>query len=355
MTGVLKENAGSLLYHYIDKTSREEKKNYLLNGIKKLSSFGITSIHTDDFGDGGYDIIDIYNELDKENKMDVRVYQQCRFNYAQDLKSFIYKFKSYVGNDNFKLGSVKLLADGSLGGRTGYMHEPYSDDNTTCGIAIFTQDEMTNLIQIAHDNNLSVAIHAIGDKTIDMSIKGIEEAKKANPNPHVRHGIVHCQITSKESLNKFKENNIIAYIQPIFVATDYNIVEKRVGDRAKHSYNWKILHDNGVKIPFGTDTPVETPNPFENIYCAVTRMDLEGKPEGGWLPDQRLTVKESIKAYTYDSAYASYEENIKGTLEVGKYADMAVLSENIFEINPMKIKDIECIMTVKDGEVVYKQ
>jgi predicted amidohydrolase YtcJ len=354
LTGVLKENACDLVNDLTAVKGREEIKKCILQGIKKLSSYGVTSIHSDDLG-AGLEIIDIFKELTQEGKMDVRVYEQCRISDVDDYKLFYNDvYKNFEGNEDFKLGSFKILADGSLGGRTGYMNEPYSDDDSTCGISIYDEDTLLKLIKTAHDFDMSVAIHAIGDRTVDLSIIGIEEAQKSNPKPHMRHGIVHCQITSQEALKKFKEDNIIAYIQPIFVATDYKVVEKRVGERAKYSYNWKTLLDSGVKIPFGTDSPVETPNTFKNIYCAVTRKDMEGKPEGGWLPEQILSVKESVKAYTYDGAYASYEEDVKGTLSVGKYADMAVLSEDIFEIDTVKIKDVTCVMTVKGGNVVYE-
>lgn len=356
-TGVLKERAGFNVYSMLSETKRKDRKNDLLLGIKKLSSYGITSIHSDDdITDNDYDIIDIYNEIESEHKMDVRVYQQCRFNDVCKFDDFIQKvYENYKVSENFKLGSLKIISDGSLGGRTALMNEPYSDNNNTKGIAIFTQENLDELIEKAHENNIPVAIHAIGDKAIDMAIEGIEKAQNKNYKKNIRHGIIHSQITSKDALEKYRDDNIIAYIQPIFIDSDSKIAEIRVGERVKYSYNWKTLHDYGVMIPFGTDSPVESPNPFENIYCAVMRTDLEGKPEGGWLPEQKLSVKESVKAYTYDSAYAAYEENTKGTLEEGKYADMAVLSEDIFEINPEKIKDIYCIMTIKNGEIVYER
>lgn len=357
LTGVLKESAGFFVHTILSETRRKDKKEDLQNGMRKLSSYGITSVHSDDdITDGNYDIIGIYDELEAEHKMDVRVYQQCRFSDAEEFRKFIDNiYKKHEKSDNFRLGSLKIISDGSLGGRTALMHEPYDDDSTTCGIEVFKQENLDKLIKTAHNNGIPAAVHAIGDRAIDMAIESIEKAKSENDKKDMRHGIIHSQFTSREALLKFRDNNIIAYIQPIFVAADSKIAKTRVGDRIKYSYSWKTLHDYNVMIPFGTDSPVESPNPFENIYCAVMRSDLEGNPKGGWLPEQKLTVKEAVKAYTYDCAYASYDENVKGTLEAGKYADMAVLSADIFEIKLEEIKDIYCEMTVKNGEIVYKR
>jgi len=355
-TGILRENASNLVEIYIPKATRGYKKELVLKGLEKLSSYGITGIHTDDLGkdNGGLEMLDIYKELDMEDKLSVRVYIQSRITSFDEAKNYFdVGFNKYIESENFKLGSIKLLGDGSLGGQTAAMNKPY-ENSTETGIALFTQDELDKIVDLAHVNDVAVVIHAIGDKTIDMAIKSFEKAMKKYPEHKVRHGIVHCQITSMEALEKIKENNILAYIQPIFVASDSKVVEKRVGkERAKYSYNWKTLNDGGVVLTFGTDSPVETPNPYENIYCAVTRKDLEGKPEDGFLPEQHLTVEESIRAYTINSSYASYDENIKGILEVGKFADFAVLSDNIFEVEKEKIKNINCVMTVKGGKIVF--
>jgi predicted amidohydrolase YtcJ len=355
-TGILRENAINLINDYMPAVTRADKKAYVLKAIEKLSSYGITGIHTDDLGsnNGGVEMLDIYKELDMENRLKLRLYIQSRItSYDEAKKYFEIGFDKCQGNDNFRIGSIKLLGDGSLGGQTAAMNEPY-ENTSEMGIALFSQEELNNIVDISHKNSVSVVIHAIGDRTIDMAIKSFEIAMKKYPHINVRHGIVHCQITSKEALNKIKKNNILAYIQPIFIAADSKIVEKRVGkERMKYSYNWKTLQDSSVVLTFSSDSPVESPNPYENIYCAVTRKDLSKKPESEFLSEQKLTVIESIKAYTINSAYASYEENIKGSLEVGKLADFAVLSDNIFEINSDRIKDISCVMTVKGGEIVF--
>ncbi len=356
LNGILRENAMNLISDYMPKLSREDKKEYVLRAIDKLVSYGITGVHSDDLAanNGGLEMLDIYKELDMEKRLKLSIYIQSRItSYTEVKEYFELDFNKYQANDYFKLGSIKLLGDGSLGGQTAAMNEPY-ENSFDSGIALFSQDEMDNIVDLAHKNSVSVVIHAIGDKTIDMAINSFEKAIKKYPEIKVRHGIVHCQLTSEDALRRIKENNILAYIQPIFIAADSKVVEKRVGsERMKSSYNWRKLQDDGVVLTFSCDSPVESPNPFENIYCAVTRKDLAEKPKEGFLPEQRLTVQESIRAYTINSAYASYDEDVKGSLEVGKSADFAVLSDNIFEISSDKIKDINSIMTVKGGEIVF--
>lgn len=356
VTGILKENAVKIVDELIPTYSKQDKKEIVLKAIKKLSTYGITSIHTDDLAadNGGLEMLEVYKELEQENKLNVRIYIQSRItNYNEAVEYFCSKRNNYNRSDNFKIGSIKLLGDGSLGGETAAMNEPYENTNQT-GISLFTQDELDKIIELSHKNNTAVVIHAIGDKTIDMALNSIERAKKLYPEYKVRHGIVHCQITSKEALNRFKQNNVIAYIQPIFVATDYKIVERVVGkERAKYSYNWRTMNDDNTVITFGTDSPVESPNPFENIYCAVTRKDIYGHPKDGWMHSQSLSVEDSIKAYTFNGAYASGEEESKGILEVDKLADFVVLSDDIFTINKNSIKSIKCDMCIKGGKIVY--
>lgn len=355
-TGILRENAIGLLDECMPASTRKDKKAYVLKAMEKLSAYGITGVHTDDLSsnNGGIEMLDIYKELDMENRLKVRIYIQSRLtSYNEAKEYFELGFDKYQGNDNFKLGSIKLLGDGSLGGQTAAMNKPY-ENTSEVGIALFSQEELDNIVDLAHKNSVSVVIHAIGDRTIDMAIKSFEKAKEKYPDINVRHGIVHCQITSKEALEKIIQNNILGYIQPIFINADSKVVEKRIGkERMKYSYNWKTLHDANVILTFSSDSPVESPNPYENIYCAVTRKDLSGNPGTEFLPEQKLTVMDAIKAYTINSAYASYEENIKGSLEVGKLADFIVLSDNIFEINSDKIKDLGCVMTVKGGDIVF--
>ena len=171
----------------------------------------------------------------------------------------------------------------------------------------------------------------------------------------LRHGIVHCQITDENLLNRIRDMDLLIYAQPIFLNYDLHIVEDRVGKKlASSSYNFGRLVRNGVHLSMGTDSPVEKFNPMENIYCAVTRKDKDGYPQGGFYPEQCITVEESIRAYTCESSYCSYEENIKGEIKSGYFADMTVLSDDIYNISHEKLLDIKVEMTIVDGIIRYE-
>ena len=324
---------------------------------RALNSYGVTSAQTDDFvafPQVDYEVlIAAYQELEKKGKLTVKINQQAQLVNIEDLKGFIGKgYKTGVGNDYFKIGPLKLIGDGSLGARTAYMTQPYNDDDSTCGIPIYTQEQLDEMVEYAHKNGMHVVIHCIGDKIMYMVVEAMEKALKKYPKEDHRHGIVHCQITTKELLDKFKELKLHAYIQSIFLDYDINIVEDRIGkERAKYTYNFKTLMDSGVITSNGSDCPVELPNVMNGVQCAVTRKTLDGK--GPFLSEQALSVEEAIKSYTIMGAYGSFEEKTKGSIEVGKVCDFVVLGQNPFEVEKDKLKDIEILATYLDGKCVF--
>ena len=359
--GIFRENAMDIIYSAIPDPDIESIKSMILKCSEDAVKQGITSIQTDDFEQlpkKDYEkIIKAYLELIDEGKLKVRVYEQCLLPDMKKLKSFLEKgYTTGWGNEYFKIGPLKLLADGSLGARTAYLTEPYNDDNSTRGIPVFSQEEMDELVLTAHNGGMHVAIHGIGDGAMYMACESIEKALKENPREDHRHGIVHCQITDVNLMNKFKELNLVAYVQPIFLHYDMHIVEDRIGkERARYTYNWKRMMDMGIHVAGGSDCPVEKFDILPNLYSAITRKDLNGYPENGWLPDQKLTIDEALRIFTAEGAYASFEEDIKGTLEVGKLADIVVLDRNLYDIEPEAIKDVKVDLTIMDGKIVYER
>lgn len=359
--GIFRENSSILIKKHIPELTVEELKKMLLEAMKEANKAGITSVQTDDFeviSEENYEnVFKAYEELKEEGKMTLRVYEQCLLQNENILRDLLDKgYNTGHGDEIFKIGPLKLLADGSLGARTAALTKPYADDSMTFGMPVFNQEEIDNLVKIAHNKGMQIAVHCIGDKAMYMALEALEKALKENPKDDHRHGIVHCQITDEYLLDKFKELNAMAYIQPIFLDYDWKIVETRVGSQlAKTSYNWKTFIDKGVHIACGSDCPVESLDVLNGIYEAVTRKDLQGKPEGGWIPEQKLTVEEAVYGYTMAGAYTSFEEDIKGSIEEGKLADFVVLSENIFEVPEDHIKDLEIDMTICNGNIVYKK
>ncbi|NCB41860.1 MAG: amidohydrolase [Clostridia bacterium] len=358
--GIFREAARDFVYNAIPSLSEEDIKRMLLAGGQDLVKCGITSIQSDDLeavAESDYKkVLQVYKELSEMGTLPVRVYEQCLLPPISRLKEFFsLGYKSGQGNELFKIGPLKLLGDGSLGGRTAYLSSPYEDDPSTRGIRVFSQEELDDLICTAHDNGMPAAVHCIGDGQMRMTFDSIEKAMLKNPRPDMRHSIIHCQITDEFLLNRFRDLHVIAHIQPIFLDSDIHIVEDRVGKAlASTSYNWKAMVEKGVHYACGSDSPVENFDVMKNIYCAVTRKDLEGFPEDGWYPEQRLTVEEAVYGFTLGGAYASYEESVKGSITVGKYADFAILNKDIFAIEFDEIKDVRVTRTVLGGKTVYE-
>lgn len=356
-TGIFREDALKYLYSSIESPTVEDIKSMLKCAANDLIKCGITSVQTDDFDampDRDYKkVLKAYNELVMENKLPVRVYEQCLLPEMSQVEEFIKSgYRTGQGNYNFKIGPLKLLIDGSLGARTALLCNGYNDDKMAKGISNYTQDELNEIVSYAHKNDMQLAIHAIGDGAIYMALDSFKYARSHKKNEDDRHGVVHCQITNPELIRRFSKENIIAYIQPIFIDYDLHIVENRVGiDYSKGTYNWKSMINCGVKAAGGSDAPVVSFNIMDNIYSAVARKDLNGYPDSGWLPLEKLTVDEAVKLFTINAAYASFEEDIKGSIEVGKLSDMVVLSEDIYSIEEDRIKDVSVDMTIVGGKV----
>lgn len=356
--GLFRETAKELVQVAIKSYDVPTLKSIIKKACEDLLKQGITSIHTDDFNMSvDYKrIIQAYSELAREGNLPVRVTQQCLVTDQDNLEEFINcNYKDLNINDFYHIGPVKILADGSLGSRSAALREPYADAPNMKGILIHKEHELKKMVETCQEAGYDVAIHCIGDRALELSINSIDNARKKHPHISLRHGIVHCQITDKNLLNRIKEMDLLIYAQPIFLNYDLHIVEDRVGKNlASSSYNFGWLVNNGVHLSMGTDSPVEKFDPMDNIFCAVTRKDLKGYPKEGFFPEQGLSVGDSIKAYTYESAYCSYEENIKGIIKDGYFADMTVLSDDIYNIDHEKLLDVKVEMTIVDGVIRYE-
>lgn len=356
-TGVFRENAMDYVYSKMPQPSLAEIKAMMEKAIKALNFYGVTSSQTDDFivFQLPYQtIIKAYKELEAEGKLTVRVNEQSHFTNTKDLQQFFDEgYNTNVGTEFFKIGPLKMLGDGSLGSRTAFLSQPYNDDKSTRGIAIFTQEQFDEMVMLAHEHNMQIAIHAIGDGILDRILNAYKKALFKLPKENHRHGIVHCQITRPEQLEDFAKLNLHVYAQPIFLDYDIHIVHERVGEKlASTSYAFNTLQKKGVHVSSGTDCPVEAPNVMNCIQCAVTRTDLKGDCDV-YLEHEAMSVKEAIDSYTIEGAYASFEENKKGKIQKGMLADFVVLNENPFEIEKTKIKNIKVLQTYVDGKLVY--
>lgn len=360
-TGVIKENAVQFFYSLLDKYSQSTVEYLLKYSFKELNKAGITGIQSDDLsslpGKDWQSTINAYNSLQQKNEMTVRVYEQCIFEKTEHFKEFLARgYRTGQGGEFFTIGPLKLIQDGSLGARTAALSETYEGTMDNKGIVNFSQDELDEIVDLASKNDMQIAIHCIGDRAMDMVIQSmIKTHKKYNLNDH-RNGIVHAQLTNQDIIKRMKENKIIAYIQPVFVDLDMDIVEPLIGkNRMKKIYAWKTFLDSGIPTVGGSDAPVVSFNIIENIYYAVTRQKLDCTPKKGWIPKECLDIEEAVKLFTKYPAYASYTEDINGTLEIGKRADLVVLDKDIYTTNLSDIKNIKVDLTIVNGKEVYKR
>ena len=355
--GILFDNAMNPVYAAIPVPTREDLKDMIRTASRRLNSYGVTSSQSDDYGTfsnvSWQEVNAAYEELVEAGELTVRVYQQSNFASLNSLRKFVEQgYNTGVGNEMYRIGPLKMLGDGALGARTAFLSRPYADDPTTCGIPVFSQEVFDEMLGYAHANGMQTAVHTIGDACLDRVLNALEKAQQENPREDHRHGIVHCQITRADQLEKMAKMKLHIYAQSIFLDYDTRIVEDRVGpELAATSYSWKTLKNLGATVSNGTDCPVELPFALGGIQCAVTRSTLNG--EGPYLPHEAFTVAEALDSYTAAGAFASFEEKIKGRIQPGMLADFVILGEDPFDVDPTLIKNIPVVATWLGGREVY--
>lgn len=348
-----KKNKGS-------KQSNNEIKRAIVDGGNELLKYGITSVHTEDSYDLGYggDFEDIYNsyqELIKEKRLPVRIYQKISLPKSKEIDEFLKgNFRTGMGNEFYRIGPMKQWTDGTIGARTAGMIDDYSDDTGNKGLYYYTPEELYENIKKAHNNGMQVCLHAIGDGALEMVLNSYERVLKEFPKKDHRHRIVHCFVGNKEQYRRLANLNLIINTQPISTSTDIPMMRSRVGEeREKTCHAWNTLTKMGVCITGSSDIPVETPNIFKGIYAIVTRKNVDGNPKEPWLENERVSVEDAIKMFTINAAYSAFEDDIKGSLNEGKLADMLVLDRDPFEIDIEELKDIVVEKTILGGAIKY--
>jgi predicted amidohydrolase YtcJ len=261
------------------------------------------------------------------------------------------------GGPYLRIGAVKAYADGSLGSRTAYLFDSFTDQPDNHGLL---SDEMQPL-SLMHDRfmkadaaGLQICTHAIGDHAISMILDLYSEVVQTHGSADRRFRIEHAQHVAAKDFDRFARLNVIASVQPYQAIDDGRWAEGYIGhDRASRTYSFRTFLNHGVHLAFGTDWNIAPLNPMLGLYAAVTRATLDGKNPNGWFPEQKLTVEESVYAYTMGSAYAEFQEKEKGSITPGKLADMVILSDDIFSIDPAKIRDVKVLKTIVGGRVVW--
>lgn len=339
----------------------EVQKKIMQDVLNDMSSKGITTIHTYAAKIWQYnEDISIYKNFEKEGKLPLRVTVCIDELFEPEILT-----EEKLNNPNRKvqLGAYKIFSDGSMGSRSAALKSPYSDDPENSGFMLFTQEELNNKILIGYEHGLQPAIHAIGDRALDMTLSAIEYTLKITKEKgmtdeeqknRLPFRIIHVQMIDDDLLERMKKLPLVLDIQPIFLCTDLHWIEDRIGkERLKGSFALKTMEKAGLIQTGGSDCPVETYEPLKGIYAAVTRQDMEGYPMEGFLPEERLSVYEALCMYTKNVPYATGQESVLGTLEIGKFADLTVLERNLFKIDEKEIKDVKVEQTYVAGNCVF--
>lgn len=352
-TGILKDAAIDLLGQHIPEPSFDEKLQAAEAALSHAAEKGVTSVH-----DMAYvSNYEVYQQLLKEDKLTARltVYIQIT-----DVDKLINQDISTSLNEDFlKIAGLKGFVDGSLGSSTALFFEPYSDDPEKRGILyshMYPEGIMEERIMKADRAGLQVAVHAIGDKANHIILDIYEKAIQGNKPRDRRWRIEHAQHLLPEDMRRMGQLGIIASVQPYHAIDDGRWAEKKIGTaRCRTTYAFHSLLENGVILACGSDWTVAPLDPLTGIYAAVTRSTLDGKNPAGWYPEQKMTLEEALRGYTINGAYTEFSEKTKGSVEKGKWADLVVLDKNLFEIPPEKIMETCVVMTVLNGNIIFKR
>ena len=351
-TGILKDAAMNLVMKHIPEPSFKEKLKAAEVALKHAAEAGVTSIHDMAYAES----FEVYQELLRLNKLTARLNVYIPITeieiYAQ------LKLKTPSGNNLLKIGGLKGFVDGSLGSSTALFFDPYTDDPRKKGLLhsqMFPEGIMEKRIIQADKAGLQVAIHAIGDRANNIILDIFERIIAQNEKRDRRWRIEHAQHLIPGDIERIANLDIIASVQPYHAIDDGRWAERKVGrKRCQYAYAFKSILEKGAVLACGSDWTVAPLDPFGGIYAAVTRQTLDGKHPEGWFPEQRISLEEAIRGYTINGAYAEFSEDLKGTVEKGKLADLVVLSRNIFKIPPEEIQKTEVKMTILNGKVIYK-
>jgi len=361
LTGTLRESAMGLVSKHIPEPTRTEKLNAIRKGMTLAASLGITSIQN---ADGDEEDLSLYGELLKNNELTLRyaaAFSVGSTTTDNEVATFT-RLKDSIGTNNNQLraDAIKFMMDGVIESHTAYMLEPYADiplsDPLAYGQLAIPIEKYQSLVTKLDKNGFRIYTHAIGDKGVRESLNAYENAMKTNGKRDARHRIEHIETISPDDIPRFSQLDVMPSMEPIHA--DPGTIEvwsKALGEaRLSWSFPWASMLKSNAKLVYSSDWPACIDiNPIRGIHVAVNRRTPEGYPEGGWIPEQKITMAQAMKAYTSTGAYSSFEEHIKGKIKVGQLADVIVFSQDLFTIDPMKTSETKVVLTVFDGKIIY--
>lgn len=357
-TGALKEAAGELVSKKAPQPTREERLEALRKGIHEANRVGLTRVHS---AGGDFQYLDLLDELRNNGDLTLRFYVAYFLDPPQltpDALEKIEAARRKYSDDWISGGAVKTMLDGVVEAHTAAMLTPYSDDPSQSGKLFWDPERYKQAIATLDKNGLQVFTHSIGERAVRLSLDAYEQAAKANHTKDARHRVEHIETVTAKDIPRFGRLKVIASFQPLHAYPDDDTLKiwaRNAGpNRASRGFSWNSVQRKGGVLAFGSDWPVVTLNPWSGIQNAVTRQTTEGKPVGGWLPKERVTMGDAIRGYTLGAAIGGRREKTEGSLETGKLADMILVSQDLFTINPMDVVKTEVLFTMVGGKIVYQ-
>lgn len=352
-TGVLKDAAMNLVWPLVPDPGDAEYNQALSAAMREAARVGVTSVQDIT----AWRHYTVYKRFRESNRLTVRIYARTPMSQWKRQADLV--ARQGAGDDWLRLGGLKAFVDGSLGSTTALFLEPFTDAPGNAGLMAddnIPEGTLKNNIRDADKAGLQCSIHAIGDKANNLTLNYFEEVARENGARDRRFRIEHAQHLLESDIARFSKLGVIASVQPYHAIDDGRWAEKRIGPvRIKTTYPFRSLLDAGALLVFGSDWSVAPLSPILGIHAAVTRATVDGKNPRGWVPEQKISVEEALRAYTSSSAYAEFGEKNKGTLEAGKLADVVVFSQDIFRINPDEIQKTAVVYTIVGGRVVFGQ
>ncbi|MEO7988367.1 MAG: amidohydrolase [Chryseolinea sp.] len=360
-TGAVTEEAQFIFSKVIPETSREEKLNALRKGMKLAASLGITTIQN---ASGSAEEFSLYEELLKNGELTLRTstaFSVGDFTTKEDIESFT-QIKNRIGkNPMINASAIKFMLDGVIESHTGAMLDRYSDvaqdDPSPTGSLALPLDTYRSLVAEFDKRGFQIYTHAIGDKAVREALNAYENAQKINGTKSARHRVEHIETIAPMDMPRFAQLGVLPSMEPIHAEPGtVSVWENAVGEkRLPNSFAWASMLKNKAKLVFSSDWPAcVSLNPIRGLHTAVTRKTINGQPPTGWVPEQKISIQDALFAYTYGGAYSSHEENVKGKIASGYYADIVVLSQNLFSIEPMKTHETKVLMTIFNGRIIYQ-
>jgi hypothetical protein len=352
-TGILKDTAMDLVYAQVPEPSFAEKLDAAQASLRHAAENGVTSVH--EMADAAS--FEVFEELARQGRLTARVHVYIPISEVETLARL--KVRSPFGSPYLKIAGLKGFVDGSLGSATAYFFEPYADDPKTSGLLhgqMFPEGVMERRILAADRAGLQLAIHAIGDRANSLLLDLYEKAEAANGPRDRRWRVEHAQHLRPADIERFGKLGLVAAVQPYHVIDDGRWAETKIGpERARTTYPFESLRRAGARLAFGSDWTVAPLSPVLGIYAATTRRTLDGAHPGGWVPEEKVSVEEAVRAYTVNGAWVEFAESFKGTIEPGKAADLVALDRDILTVPPEDIAGAKVTMTVFDGKILHRK